>query len=371
MSNLSPLSDLHGLEEAIFEAALAPEKWPVVLELVSRNLGSCGGMLVSLSGDCESWTSSADIHTLMERVVREGWLPRDSRLRRSLDGQHALSSRFVTEMDFFCQGEMDQDPLFTEFLWPNGLGHSAWMMVDLGLGHIIFFRFERELREGPFPRGALERFNRLWPHLRRAAIVGMALSQERDRAGVRAFSSIGFAAAALAADGQILDSNPEFTAEDTPWHPIRSGRLSVSDPAADDALYKALGSLGELEGALSIPLRIAGEHVRAVLHLLPGPRGLEDVFAGAAAIAVLSTSATGKRPSAPLLRSLFELTPAEADIASRIAAGESVEEMARTYAKSAFTIRNQIKSILAKTGCRRQQDLVRLISELLPPRDMH
>jgi DNA-binding CsgD family transcriptional regulator len=61
------------------------------------------------------------------------------------------------------------------------------------------------------------------------------------------------------------------------------------------------------------------------------------------------------------IRTIFELTCAEAALASEIAGGMTLIEIANSRNISRHTVRNQLKSIFAKTGARCQADLVRLV----------
>jgi len=62
-----------------------------------------------------------------------------------------------------------------------------------------------------------------------------------------------------------------------------------------------------------------------------------------------------------ILRELFELTPAEAAVASRLATGESVEQICEGLTITANTCRTHLKRIYAKTQTSRQGELVNLI----------
>jgi len=62
-----------------------------------------------------------------------------------------------------------------------------------------------------------------------------------------------------------------------------------------------------------------------------------------------------------ILRELFELTPAEASVASRLATGESVEQICEALKITANTCRTHLKRIYAKTETSRQGELVNLI----------
>jgi DNA-binding CsgD family transcriptional regulator len=65
-------------------------------------------------------------------------------------------------------------------------------------------------------------------------------------------------------------------------------------------------------------------------------------------------------PSEAQLRSLFGLTPAEARVACLLVV-ETVEEVAASLGVSVATVRSHVQKLLAKTGTRRQSELVRLL----------
>ena len=116
----------------------------------------------------------------------------------------------------------------------------------------------------------------------------------------------------------------------------------------------------------SLPIPAQGDGTPAVLHVVPIRRAAHDLFTGSSAILVLSKPSSSATEATPLLQALFDLTPAEAAIAARIAAGETVERIALAAGKSVATVRNQLQSVLDKTGCRRQVDLARLLAQLVP-----
>ncbi|GAB4529037.1 MAG: helix-turn-helix transcriptional regulator [Roseibium sp.] len=64
------------------------------------------------------------------------------------------------------------------------------------------------------------------------------------------------------------------------------------------------------------------------------------------------------------VQSVLGLSPAEAAIALKLCEGQTPAEIAEERQGSIHTVRNQIKASLAKTGCRRQSDLVRKVEQL-------
>ena len=66
------------------------------------------------------------------------------------------------------------------------------------------------------------------------------------------------------------------------------------------------------------------------------------------------------------LRDLFGFTPAETRIANALLAGERVEDVASRLGVRTDTVRGHIKRMLAKTGTRRQSDLVYRLANAVP-----
>jgi len=74
------------------------------------------------------------------------------------------------------------------------------------------------------------------------------------------------------------------------------------------------------------------------------------------------TRCNPKRLSQASLYSWFHLTPAEGQIALKIASGKTLAEIAEARGTSISTARSQLKRIFAKTGTHRQAELVVLLA---------
>ena len=57
---------------------------------------------------------------------------------------------------------------------------------------------------------------------------------------------------------------------------------------------------------------------------------------------------------------LLGLTPAEGMVVARLAEGMSIRQIVDASGRTENTVRSQVKQALAKTGCSRQAELVRL-----------
>jgi DNA-binding CsgD family transcriptional regulator len=67
-------------------------------------------------------------------------------------------------------------------------------------------------------------------------------------------------------------------------------------------------------------------------------------------------------PDQALLQTFYGLTPAEANVAARLAAGDSVEDIAAEHRYTKQTVQWYSKQVLVKTGCRSRAALARQLS---------
>jgi DNA-binding CsgD family transcriptional regulator len=165
----------------------------------------------------------------------------------------------------------------------------------------------------------------------------------------------------------VLVANTKFDKATGRWTTRGGDRIALLDARAGRQLSVSLQLISTHLGVRSIALAATGEAQAAVLHVVPIRRLAQDMFSQACAILVLTTASNEVIQSTSLLQALFDLTPTEAAVAARVAAGQTLARIAHSDAKSQETVRNQLKSVLAKTGCHRQLDLARLLTSLVPP----
>lgn len=70
------------------------------------------------------------------------------------------------------------------------------------------------------------------------------------------------------------------------------------------------------------------------------------------------------RPSAEVLRRIFQLTPSEARLAIDMASGRGLDAIAQSAQVSIGTVRKQLATVFAKTNTHRQAELVALMARL-------
>ncbi len=352
------------LIDRIHEASVIPDHWPDVLERLARFAESREAVVVALKTDgYRAIGSSGLAETFVEDNYRfESGMERSRRLLAE------ERPTFITDYDVFSEEELATLPVFAEYLRPMGYGKGVATVVRPPDGQVIIIHAEGDYRMGRYDEAVVQRLNGLRPHLARAALVSARLAFERARTAVETLAGLGYSACAVTSEGKVIVTNAAFDADGRTWTTRAGDRLVLHDLRAGRLLEAALSTIDVHNGVRSIALAATATTEPAVLQIIPVRRAALDIFSRSAAILVLTTAAKDPTRQTGLLQALFDLTPVEASIAARVAAGQTTEQIAANDTKSPETVRSQLKNVLSKTGCGKQVDLTRLLTSLVPPR---
>jgi DNA-binding CsgD family transcriptional regulator len=364
MSDKLSEEDFTAIEQAAYEAAVIPELWPNVLARLGEVAQAYGAVMFSVTHSGALWTASENMHGHMRDFVEKGWAERNTRMSKGLRKGVHLQQRFVTEADYYEPGEVDSDELNLEFFRPRDLGNSAGMVAVLPHGDMICISVEKGFKAGPVTSQALAMLDSLRPHLGRAALLATRLGFERVRTAIDTLAAVGLPAAAVTPQGRVIHASDAFAGATHVWTTRSGDRVGLNDRVADAMLTQALTMLDLAKSPRSIPVRAEpGGAVTAVLQVVPVRRHAHDIFGSTSAIVILSEPKM-QTADAALIHSLFDLTPAEIAVARSVAAGMTVGQIALATGRSPTTVRNQLKSVMAKTGSSRQVELVLLMQQL-------
>ena len=354
--------DQDELLDRIYECSAVPERWPEVLDDIAGQAGGAGGLLFSANQQL-NWTASPAVQSVFEEYVRDGWFARCPR-RVCLMRQDSPS--FFVEQDFWSEEELAQDPIYRDFFRPRGLGWSAGTGLRVPTGDNIVFSVERAFDAGPVPEPTVQWLNQLRPHLARSALVSARLHLRQAEGAAEAMAALGLPSLLLSRHGELVGGNDAAAAGGPAFVTSAQGQFALADRSASRALAEALEGLraGNLGASASFPVRNEAGVATWVAHLLPIRRSAGDVFGRSFALLYFSPLAADRPPGNALLRSLFDLTPAEARIAQGLAAGQDVESLAAEGGVAISTVRSQLRQVLNKTGCTRQADVAALVTRI-------
>lgn len=354
--------DTEDLVEQIYEAAVVPSYWGLALARLAKRADAVGAVLFMVDEGQLRWIASPEVSERMRLFVEAGWPLRNTRTPRMLALNH---QGFIQDLDVYSSiEEIAADPMYRDFLYPHGLGVAAGTFVQLSTGGTLVFNIERSRERGPFERPVIADLDSLRPHLARSSFISARINQERARSSTIILEQLGIPACALQLDSRVIAANSLFVKHDYFVSWSANDRVVFRDSGCQHFFELALTrfSHGDIQGSFSYPLRPGPEHSGAILHILPICGQARDIFEKTIALAVLVPLTAPGAPPIELLEGLFDLSPAEAAVARKIALGKTVSEISREQQRSQETIRTHVKNILQKTGCKRQADFIRITS---------
>lgn len=250
--------------------------------------------------------------------------------------------------------------LFTRFLdvlYPAALGEAQWSpalaaLLELGAGG------------GTEQRRLL--FDAAVRHVKHALAIDQRLGGMSKRGAVMdcAASSLPCGVLLLDARGAVLFASDRANAllRHRPGIQMECGRLrnlrGLEERTLPRALAGLLASSSGAGGAVCVDLPAQGTLAPLRLLLM---RAADTPGAGAILALAFEQGNAASLPNVELLRDLYGLSAAEAELAGLLISGQTLGEAARTRSVSVNTVRSQLKGLLRKTGSRNQADLMRTL----------
>lgn len=350
------------LLDRIYESAVVPELWPQVLNDLASLADARGGLVFS-ARKTVCWSASGGVHDLFQEYFDDDWF---SRCSRRVCSMGAEKPAFFTEHDFWSEDQLRQDPMYRDLFFPHGVGWSAWTGLRMPTGDEIVVSIERPFERGPMEREHVERLNDIRPHLVRSALVAGRLELQRAKGAAEALTRLGLPALLVDARGRVVEANALIEAMPEHISFGANNQIRLADQKAHDRLSTSLAAIeaAPIQASCSMPIRDEEGRACALLHMVPMRRAAHDILGRSYAMLLLTPIGQGRSASPGLLKTLFNLTPSEIRVATGIARGLSLEQLAQTGGVAMPTVRTQFSSVLEKTGCKRQADIAALLVRL-------
>ena len=356
--------DDEALIDEIYESAFVPELWRTVLRRLGGFANTRAAWIFVMDNERGRFVGST---RLVDQAVmpplKSGELASSERLRRLIAARHP---GFLREADLYAEEEMEKDVFYQKYIFPLGLGSGAGTLIATPTKERLVITVERQRMDGPFEPEIIRRLDRLRPHLARSLMTASRLHLERVEATATALAALGLPALMLNGDGRVLAANALMESLPGGIHWKAHDRIGLSDRAAEQFLRGALAQLGASHhgGVRTFAIRHDETERVLIANFVPIRRSARDLFGRCDAALILTPM--GRIAPAPfeVLQTLFDLTPAESRIAGSLAEGEALEAIAAKLGVTRNTASTHLKRVFAKTGCKRQAELVGLLSGL-------
>jgi DNA-binding CsgD family transcriptional regulator len=360
----------------IYDAALDPALWPVVLE---RCAGFVGGVASALF-------MKDSVRKTHNTVFAWGYDPDYTRVYLE---KYVQLDPFTTGQFFFdveepmCLGdimphaEFRKSRFYDEWVRPQHWIDALGITLEKSLTTYAVFSVIRHETNGVIDDEAKRRARLIAPHVRRAVLIGKVVDLHKVEAAALADTLDGLAAAMFLVDagGRISHANAAAHVMLAEGRILRAmaGKLAASDAHADRALrdiFLTAGAGDEAVGikGVAVPL---GEHGERWLgHVLPLTSGARRkagaAYSAVAAVFVRKAALDLPHPLETIVNT-FKLTPAEMRVLTMIVEVGGVPEVARALGTSETTVKSHLQHVFEKTGTKRQADLVKLVAGFMSP----
>lgn len=364
--------DLQPVIETIYRAGLDASQWTVALAQMKRLFDSPNAVLflhdfadhstdVSLGFvdgiDASAW----DAFTTYYGNVNV-WTRAEDRLP---------SGVAVTSSMLYPDRLLPKTEWYADWLRVNDMFYALGGIADRQGSVGLKVSFLRPQGAGEYDSTAVRLWQKLLPHVQRAADVHRKLAQARQRAtnAESVLSALTSGVIQLSAGLRVLQLNAaaeRLLGQQKGLRVERDGRLRASTADWDRLLQRELLLAAQparrpgADAACGRTLALRGSGGALYLSFATLPTAQHDE--GVAAAAVFLKDAQSKRPGlVERLQLHYGMTPAEARLTSALVEGRSLQEHADDRGVTVHTVRSQHKAAAAKAGAKRQADLVRVV----------
>lgn len=365
-------SSIDTLIDQAYEAALVPEYWHDFVAGLARSLNGKSALLRVLNLDGARQVLSSYHYNLDESLQQsyiDGFVAQDP----YLEALRALPSGCMVRNDNLIDLHKHQHTAFYQYYMRPLDNHfmigGFVERSDRDLHTIL--GVHRHSGSEHFSDMELEIVQALAPHVKRAVRMGrnLGLAHLRASSAEQALEALNIASFLLAENGRLLHANAagQQLLQAERVLRVQAGRLVPACHQDQSGFARIIEQVSHgVSSCRSAALRLRakpGDNTHLIATVMPAPTTL-PAYPGtrpSAAVYVADLDDLGLlRPET--LTQLYGLTSAEARLAVGLARGAELSELSSTWHVSRETLRTQLKAVFAKTGVRRQSELVRLLA---------
>lgn len=361
---MAAVEDFSRLVSGIYAAAAAPQHWEAALRDIRRTLGA---LQAGLFMDDAAWsTLSVDAaHSYAEYYHRFDHV--------FADLQHGPVGEVRTGTELMPLVRKSE---FCDWLRPLDIDDGLFVRLTGGPTPVCFMVGAPRRTEAFDTPERVQLISGLVSHLQQALRTQDKLAALAECTGELADALEVVRHGVVVVAGEHLVTNLNSAAERIlraeDGLAIRSGRIAATTAHADQELHCAVQDALVAErltvrtGRSLTCVRPSGKRPYIIHVQPPFPRNGDEPRRQPMALLLIIDPEDEPEPDTALLRRLYGLTNAEADVAIRVMHGADPREIAQGLSISVPTVRTHLQHAFDKTDTHRQAELVRLLLALTP-----
>ena len=355
----------------IYDAALDPEQWVGVLAKSAEFVGGPAAALYSK--DAASKTGDVAYYAGIDPYYKQLYFEKYIKLDPLTVGHYfAEVGELVAVADIIPYEEFLEARAYREWGRPQGLIDALNVSLDKTATSAAMFGVFRHERDGRVDEEMRRRMGLIAPHVRRAALIGRVIDLRTAESAMLADTLDGIRAGMMLvdADGRIVHANAAGHAllADGSVLSAVGRKLVINDAGTDEELRNVFLAAGSGDAAvgikgIAVPLtaRNGDHYVAHVLPLTSGARRSAGKSYASVAALFVHKAALGTPSPPEIIAKTFKLTPSELRVLLGIVEVGGVPETAEALGVAEATIKTHLRHLFAKTGTRRQAELVKLV----------
>ncbi|GEM_PF-1615717 len=280
-----------------------------------------------------------------------------------------IASFYASNLDIPNPERFPESRFYREWVAPQGVAYAAGSIVLREGAWLTQLIVQRAPEHPPFTRDDMDRLDQLVPHIQRAIQMRYRFAELQLGQNFLASSLDVLAMPTLLINeyGRVAHVNRSATrlleGRGVLW--LEEGHIFTRYEAVTRSInLEVSNAIRASRGIAAHPCAtvLLPRRARMPLIIMIAPMHLNGSAAGQGA-ALLFAFDPEIAPSVgvELVRALFGLSEAEAQLAVALGCGKTLDDAAQERGTSIHTIRSQLKSIFNKTGTKRQSDLVSLL----------
>jgi DNA-binding CsgD family transcriptional regulator len=361
------VEDFSRLVASIYAAAVTPQHWEAAVREIQIVLDGTGGAL--LIPDGVSWYNST-LSVESGQAYRKYYYRLDRVAAAAERGPVGVVRTGTELMPLVRNSE------FYDWLRPSNIDDALVVRLTSGARPACLIFGAPKRTESFDTRERVKLVGGLLPHLQQALrtegkLAALANSTV-ELAG--ALEVVRHGIVIVAGEHRVINLNSTaeqiFRGEDGLC--VRSGRIAATRTHAGQELHCAIqNALADESSTVRrgwslTCFRPSGKRPY-VIHVLPSPRcDAGEPPRQATALVLIIDPEDEPAPAAALLRRLYHLTEAEAEVALHVMHGADLKQISDELSISLTTVRTHLQHVFDKTDTHRQAELVRLLLALIP-----
>jgi DNA-binding CsgD family transcriptional regulator len=357
---------------SIYGAAAGECAWGDPLTRIVRDLGALGSQMlgINLTNGAIAFSHASDwVEGELELEYVRKYHTTDPRIPLLINRP---VGDWLYDQDAFPKTTFEIEPYWRDYLSAIEGKHSATIRLYADEKEAVLFAAVMRRESPGFGEEPRRYLARLSPHFSKALAIhrrtrGLAKGNAagaqligRIRKPVLVMDPSRTIALANSLGRKLLDERTVLA--------DRDGHLAAFDPRDESALTESVIELmhtlgGGEPGARRIVRLHGGDERRFAVSLIvfDPPTSMHAFGSLPQIMLTLHGAPTMPEPDQYLWQAAFDLTPAEARVGAQIFGGASVRAAAKALGVSFNTANSQLDVVFAKTGTRRQADLVKVL----------